>query len=118
MRARRSRSWGRLMARLLPEARVDLLHFRLLGNCMPHTVADMSLPVSSFTAVIDLWGNVAAFAREIDEPYENTQQWRRNDSIPGRAFAAIVRAAEARGFPQVTHELLCGFAEAKHAARQ
>lgn len=77
----------------------------------------MPTKVSSFTAVIDLWQNVAAFAREIGEPYENTQQWRRNDSIPGRAFAAIVRAAEARGFP-VTHELLCGFAEAKHRERQ
>ena len=77
----------------------------------------MASSVSSFTAVIDLWRNVAAFAREVGEPYENTQQWRRNDSIPGRAFAAVVRAAEARGFPQVTHELLCSFAEAKHRER-
>lgn len=77
----------------------------------------MERSVTSFTDIIDLWGNVAAFAREIGEPYENTQQWRRNDSIPGRAFAAIVRAADARGLP-VTHELLCRFAEAKHEQRR
>lgn len=73
---------------------------------------------TSFTAVIDLWGNTAAFARDIGEPYENARQWRLNDSIPARAYAAIVRAAAAAGHPGVTHELLCGFAEAKHAARQ
>lgn len=77
----------------------------------------MPTKVSSFTAVIDLWNNDAAFSREIDERYENVRQWRLNDSIPGRAFAAIVRAAAARGFP-VTHELLCGFAEARHRERQ
>ena len=57
------------------------------------------------------------FAADIGEPYENARQWRLNDSIPGRAYAAIVRAAAARDFP-VTHEQLCGFAEAKHAERQ
>ena len=72
---------------------------------------------TSFTAVIDLWPTIASFALDIGEPYENARQWRLNDSIPGRAFAAIVRAADARNKP-VTHELLCGFAEAKHAARQ
>jgi len=96
--------------------RVDLLRIGLPENCMSHTVSLMASVPSSFIGVIDLWQNVAAFARDIGEPYENVQQWRRNDSIPGRAFAAIVRAARARDFP-VTHELLCSFAESKHAER-
>lgn len=77
----------------------------------------MSVSPASFAAVIDLWPSIADFARDIGEPYENTRQWRLNDSIPGRAYAAIVRAAEVRGL-EVTHQQLCGFAEAKHAARQ
>lgn len=76
----------------------------------------MASPPASFRAVIDLWGTIAAFADAIGEPYENARQWRLNDSIPGRAYAAIVRAADARDFP-VTHELLCGFAESKHQQR-
>lgn len=73
---------------------------------------------TTFADVIDLWETIAAFARDIGEPYENAKQWRLNDSIPGRAFAAVVRAADERSFAGVTHELLCGFAEAKHAERK
>lgn len=78
----------------------------------------MATSVSSFAAVIDLWANTAAFAREVGEPYENARQWRLNDSIPGRAFAAVVNAARARGFEQVTHEMLCGLAALKHEERK
>jgi hypothetical protein len=77
----------------------------------------MDRRISSFRDIIDLWPNRADFAREVGEPYDNARQWDVNDSIPGRAFAAVVRAAEARGFPAVTHELLCSFAEAKHRER-
>jgi hypothetical protein len=83
---------------------------------MSYTVAVMAVTPTSFRAVIDLWGTIAAFALDIGEDYENARQWRLNDSIPGRAYTAIVRAASARDLP-VTHELLCGFAEAKHRQR-
>lgn len=84
---------------------------------MSHTVCGMVPAPSSFIDIVDLWGSIAAFAADIGEPYENARQWRLNDSIPGRAYAAIVRAATARDLP-VTHELLCSFAEAKHQDRK
>lgn len=77
-----------------------------------------SIPLQTFTDLIGRWDTIAAFARDIGEPYENAKQWQRNDSIPARAFGAIVSAAGARGSTDVTHELLCGFAEAKHAGRK
>ena len=71
---------------------------------------------SSFRDIIDLWPTRSALASEIGEQYGTVHQWHLNDSIPGRAFAAIVRAAAAHNHP-VTHELLCSFAEAKHRER-
>lgn len=80
---------------------------------MSHTVERMP---SSFRDIIDLWPTRSDLAREIGEQYGTVHQWHLNDSIPGRAFAAIVRAASAHNHP-VTHEMLCGFAEAKHRER-
>lgn len=72
---------------------------------------------SSFRDIIDLWPARSDFARDIGEQYGTVHQWHLNDSIPGRAFAAVVRAAEGRGLAQVTHEVLCGLAELKHRER-
>lgn len=72
----------------------------------------------SFSEVIDLWPTIADYARDLGEPYENARQWRLNDSIPGRAFAPTVDAAEGRRLDGVTLELLCGFAEEAHRRRR
>jgi hypothetical protein len=77
----------------------------------------MTASPASFIDVISLWETTAEFARQIGEPYENARQWRLNDSIPARAFDPIVRAARENGHHGVTHELLCGFAAAKHEQR-
>lgn len=79
--------------------------------------APVSAP-TSFTDLIDRWETIAAFARDVEEPYENAKAWQRNDSIPARAFNTIIAAAKAEGIPGVTHELLCSFAEAKHQERR
>lgn len=65
----------------------------------------MSEP-SSFREVIDLWPQIADLARDLDEPYETVNQWKKRDSVPAWAHSRVVRAAHTRGFKQITHELL------------
>ena len=64
----------------------------------------------TFRAIIDRWPTVAAFAAEVGEKYPTVAAWRQRDSIPPRRWGAVVKAAHARGFTDVTYETLAGAA--------
>lgn len=72
----------------------------------------MSEP-QSFRDVIELWPQTAELARDLSEPYETVNQWKKRDSVPAWAHSALIRAAAARGFGQVTPELLDELAAAR-----
>ena len=61
---------------------------------------------SDHRAVIDLWPNLQAFARDIRVSYDTAKQMRRRNSIADRHRQAVVEAAEARGFSGISFELL------------
>lgn len=50
-------------------------------------------------------------------PTKNVRRWVDSDSIPAEWFAAVVRAAEQRGFADVTPEKLLMLAEERRLRR-
>jgi hypothetical protein len=53
---------------------------------------------ATFSELIELWGNMADFARETNQPYERVKRWRAINSIKPRYWPAIKAAAWARGW--------------------
>lgn len=72
--------------------------------------------LNCFRAVIDLWPSCAEFARDIDAPYNTAAAWYGRNSIPPEHWAAIIVAAERRGFEGVTAEALTAIAANRKAA--
>lgn len=71
---------------------------------------------TTFRQVIDLWPTMVELAAELGVGYEACNQWRKRDSIPPWAHAALYKAAQSRGFKAVTRELLDELSEAKRSA--
>lgn len=68
---------------------------------------------SSFREIIELWPQIADLSRDLAEPYETVNQWKKRDSVPAWAHGALIRAAHNRGFMHVTPELLDALAAAR-----
>ena len=74
--------------------------------------------VLKFGAIIDLWPTLTEFALDVGEEREAVKGWHIRESIPGHAFKAVVAAAERRGYPGVTLQVLADAAAASKAARR
>lgn len=62
-------------------------------------------------AIIDRWPNVTVFAAEVGVGFLTANSWRSRGLRNAEHFPSIVRAAQARGFTDVTVELLVLIAE-------
>lgn len=69
-----------------------------------------------FVSLIERWG-VAELAADLELPTKNVRRWVDSDSIPAEWFAAIGRAAEKRGFSDVTVTTLADLAERRRIQR-
>lgn len=67
--------------------------------------------------VIGRWGDLTQFAAEVGCKVNVCREWVRTDSIPGPWFAAVSRAARARGWLEVTEAHLAHLAERKRQQR-
>jgi hypothetical protein len=67
-------------------------------------------------AIIERW-TVAGLAKDLGIPPKNVRRWLDFDSIPAEWFSAIARAAESRGYHDITVEMLAGVAEARRLER-
>ncbi len=66
--------------------------------------------VVDFGDVITLWPSLKAFNQEVGVTECVARQWLKRRSIPARYWQATVRAAEARGFSEVTTDRLAKIA--------
>lgn len=76
----------------------------------------VSNPSMTFAQILARWGLVD-LATDLGLPVKNVRRWADLGSIPSEWFAAIVRAAEQRGFHEVTLEALADAAEQRRLAR-
>lgn len=60
----------------------------------------------SVSDVIGAWPTVAELARDLGVPYQTVAAWKQRDSIRPEYWHDIVRAAQRRGHPEITAELL------------
>lgn len=60
----------------------------------------------TFAEIIECWENRAVLAADLDMPYERVAQWYKRNSIRPKYWAAIVTAAQSRGYGRVTMEAL------------
>lgn len=72
--------------------------------------------VMFFKPLIERW-KVADMATDLGIPQKNVRRWVDGDSIPADWFSAVVRAAQERGFQDITAEKLAELAEARRIAR-
>ena len=70
----------------------------------------------TFAQILSRWG-LAELAGDLGLPVKNVRRWSDLGSIPSEWFAAVVRAAGARGFHDITLETLADAAEARRLAR-
>jgi hypothetical protein len=70
----------------------------------------------TFADILARWG-LAELASDLGLPVKNVRRWSDLGSIPSEWFAAVVRAAEGRGFHDITLEALAAAAEARRLAR-
>jgi hypothetical protein len=77
-----------------------------------------------FTPIIQRWRSeqdkygIFGLAADLGLPTKNVREWKNRDSIPADWYAAVARAAVARGFSEITVEHLAGIAEARRLARE
>ena len=71
----------------------------------------------SFAALIDLWGNIADFARETSQPYDRAKRWRALNNIKPKHWPKVKKAAAARGWSFVDDALLAELALAVETRR-
>lgn len=74
--------------------------------------------MQSHRDIIARWPSIAAFASAIGVKYVTAQQMHFRASINGRYWSSVVRAAEAAGFSDITHELLAELAERRPHPRR
>lgn len=72
--------------------------------------------MNTFSDLIDRWDSVSAFASEAGVSYGRAAQWRRRNSIPSERWNAVIAAARARGFADVTLDRLADMAQARSQA--
>jgi len=70
----------------------------------------------TFADILARWG-LADLAADLKLPVKNVRRWSDLGSIPSEWFTAVVRAAEARGFHDITLEALAAAAESRRLAR-
>jgi len=70
-----------------------------------------------FVPLIKRFG-LSELARALGLPTKNVSRWVDLDSIPAEWFAPVARAAAARGFHDISVELLAARAEARGHARR
>ena len=68
--------------------------------------------VFSFQEIIDIFGGAPEFARQVHIPNTKACNMYTRNSINGRYFNRIVKAAQKAGYQEITHEALCLIAEA------
>ena len=73
--------------------------------------------MNSILDIIARFGGATQFAREVGMSVGAAKQARRRDSIPAEWFSAIARAAEVRGFHDVTEATLAQIAERRRLGR-
>lgn len=73
-------------------------------------------PPRSFAELIDLWGSMAVFASETNQPYERVKQWRARNNIPPRRWPPVKAAAWQRGWYFIDDALLARLAAEEAAA--
>ncbi|WP_117395638.1 hypothetical protein [Maritalea myrionectae] len=61
-------------------------------------------------SLIDNWPSLSEFAADIGIKYGTAKAMRRRGAIPANRWAAVVSAAEERGYEQVTFEKLAEIA--------
>jgi len=66
--------------------------------------------IATFSDIIALWPTAEAFAADVSVSGVLARQWRRRNNIPSAHWVRVVEAARARGFADVTLELLAGIA--------
>lgn len=76
----------------------------------------------SFRDIIALWPTRAALARDLKDLGGATKtapiiEWDRTDSIPTPWFDALIKAAEARGFVEITYRALAALTRARRERR-
>lgn len=69
-----------------------------------------------FAPIIERFG-IAELAAAVGLPTKNVRRWVDLDSIPAEWFAAVVSAAKARGFRDITADHLARVAERRRLAR-
>lgn len=64
--------------------------------------------LNSFREVIGLWPSLRAFSEEpeVGANLIAVRKWQQRDSIPSEEWAGVTKAAQRRGFDEVTAELL------------
>lgn len=68
--------------------------------------------------VFDLWGSAVQLAADIGVSDSHARAMKRRNSIPPAYWAALVSAAERRGFQDITFELLAELSAKKRAASE
>lgn len=69
----------------------------------------------SFSEIIGLWPTQVSLAEEIEASPDRVRKWATRNSIPGEWFAAMVVAANRRGWTWVTADLLAQIAAKSRA---
>lgn len=73
--------------------------------------------MDSFSAIIDRWPSLAAFAADLGVKYVTAQVMRHRDSISARHWGRLVKAARRRGFEGVTLDALAAIAASEPSRR-
>lgn len=73
--------------------------------------------VMHFEPIIARWG-ISELASDLSLPAKNVRRWVDQDSIPAEWFVAVARAAETRGFKDISVERLARVAEERRLHRR
>jgi len=79
-----------------------------------YDTAMMNTP-NTITDLIDSWGKISDFARDVGCGYEAARQMRRRDSIAPEHWDKVVSACSKRGFKGVTYVWLASHRSRKEA---
>lgn len=56
--------------------------------------------------IIDRWGTLAQFARDVGVPYERAKQWRHRNSIPAKYWQRVIDSAQRREIAGIDLDVL------------
>lgn len=73
--------------------------------------------MDSFAKVIERWETASELARDIGQKEVTVRAWKAR-GIPGPNWLAVVEAAKARGFSDITYERLAKIAAAPGASEE